>query len=114
MSEEVLRILSEKREKILNNMELVEKIKNLDVCVKLVLTDENSSIFIAVKDGQIRITQSEDPSNYSSQITISAKKDVVIKILKKQMNLYSAYFMGRFKLNGDVDTLISNLGLIFD
>ena len=116
LTDEILKVLNEKREKLLNEPGLKEKLKDLNVCVELIVSDLNEHIYIVVENGDVKFISGTAVSENicSSPIVIRAKKDVILKILNKEMNLYSAYFMGRFKVNGDMSILINNLSLIFD
>jgi len=47
-------------------------------------------------------------------IIISAKKEVVLDILNKNQNVFSAYFAGKFKVEGEKDLLLEYYNLLFE
>jgi len=112
--DDLIEILKQRKNNILKDPKKLDRLKSLNLIVKLKITDENKGLLLILKRGTIEILQVDAEEDIVPNIIISAKKEVVLDILNKNQNVFSAYFAGKFKVEGEKDLLLEYYNLLFE
>lgn len=113
--DDLIEILEQKKNSILRDPKKLDRLKSLDLIVKLKITDKNKGLLLILKRGTVEILQVDaEEEGIVPNIIISAKKEVVLDILNKNQNVFSTYFAGKFKIEGEKDLLLEYCDLIFE
>ena len=84
---------------VMNTEELLEEIKDYDYIYQIFITDINFKFWIKVSKGSIIYKKGV---NRDASFRVKFTKDIIIKVLKREMRGTEAYMKGIIKVDGDL------------